>query len=175
MTMKPEFKTEIQKMRYFQDYFTCDTETGKITTIKNRCIVTERGGRIYLQIYGSHNKQQWRIAVVAARFIYYCCHGYLPAVVDHINRNPLDNSLSNLRAADYSKNGMNRACTKRNQVGYKGVYEVSGARVQRYRVRIQSNKRLISIGYYASAVEAAQAYDRAARQLHGEFACLNLS
>lgn len=43
----------------------------------------------------------------------------------------------------------------------------------RWRTRISLNGKRICIGDYGTAEEAARAYDRAARELHGEFARLN--
>ncbi len=44
---------------------------------------------------------------------------------------------------------------------------------QNYQSRITINKRRISLGYYATAEEAARAYDKAARSFHGSLAIVN--
>lgn len=91
-------------------------------------------------------------------------------IVDHINRNRLDNRKANLRSATHGQNMVNTGPQKRNRSGYKGVY----INKKSYRVRITSNGKSVYIGTYKTAVEAALAYDEAAKKYHGEFAYLNL-
>jgi hypothetical protein len=94
-------------------------------------------------------------------------------VADHINRNRLDNRRANVRAATRSQNAFNcakssrRACSSR----YKGLrwHAASG----RWQVSIRANGRGFSVGSFADEVEAARAYDVAAKKYHGEFAWLN--
>jgi len=93
--------------------------------------------------------------------------------VDHRNRNPLDNQRHNLRIATNSQNRMNaskpRATTARSR--YKGVaYGKEG-----WQAQIMKNGKSLWLGYFASEIEAAHAYDVAARDLFGEFACINFS
>src|SRR5438445_1281161 len=42
--------------------------------------------------------------------------------IDHINRNKLDNQITNLRICNQSQNAANSIGTKRNTSGYKGVF-----------------------------------------------------
>jgi hypothetical protein len=92
-------------------------------------------------------------------------------VVDHINGNPLDNRRSNLRVVTQSENNKNSS-KRRNALGrYKGVH--FSTREKKFKAQIQSNKNKISLGTFKTEVEAARAYDEAAKKLHGEFAKLN--
>ena len=96
-------------------------------------------------------------------------YGYLPSQIDHKDRNGLNNSPSNLRAADNRTNNCNvpKAIGKS---GYRGV-AVSATGV--FTAKIRAGKRRIHLGTFSSAKDAAIAYNRKATELHGEFAILN--
>lgn len=90
-------------------------------------------------------------------------------VVDHKNRNKLDNRRSNLRYATLSDNGVNKLSPNRH--GYRGVSLNKG----HWCASISKNgKKTVRYGL-ASAEQAAQVYDDLARTQHGEFAMLNFS
>lgn len=89
--------------------------------------------------------------------------------VDHINHNTLDNRKSNLRLATRSQTNQNRIGTKR----YKGVYFDRDRKGKRWRANIKIFKRVKYLGRYATAAEAATAYNKAAIKEFGEFAYLN--
>lgn len=89
-------------------------------------------------------------------------------IVDHANGDTLDNRRSNLRICTAAQNAWNVRAVRGKR--FKGVqrYEPN-----RWRARIRINGHLTHIGSFGSEVEAALAYDVIARQLFGEFACLN--
>lgn len=90
--------------------------------------------------------------------------------VDHINGDTLDNRRCNLRLCSHAENQHN----KNSQAGtskYKGVYLYK--RDKKWRAMIAKNKKNIHLGYFNDEIQAAHAYDEAARQLFGEFARLN--
>jgi hypothetical protein len=72
-------------------------------------------------------------------------------MVDHINRNKLDNRCSNLRIATYSENIMNTGIRSDNTSGVKGVVWVK--RTNKWMVRFREK----FIGYYETLEEATKA------------------
>ncbi len=91
--------------------------------------------------------------------------------VDHINGNPLDNRKSNLRVTTHQQNGFNRKISKNNTSGYKGVS--FDKRRNKYVANIKVNYKIIYLGGYETAKEAAIAYNEAAKIHFGEYAKLN--
>lgn len=91
--------------------------------------------------------------------------------VDHINGDGLDCRRENMRLATNTENGCNRRPNANNTSGYKGV--TLHKQMGRWRARIMVNQKPIHLGFFNDLVEAAQAYDNAAIEYHGEFARLN--
>lgn len=92
--------------------------------------------------------------------------------VDHFDQDSLNNRRYNLRPATVSQNGCNRPAQAHNASGIKGVYR--NKRYGTWSAQIKINRKPKHLGTFATAEEAARAYDAAAMELHGEFACVNL-
>ena len=93
-------------------------------------------------------------------------------LVDHRNNNTLDNRRANLRLASHSENSYNRPKTKAKTTSqYIGIYLEK--RTGRWTVKIRANGKRLWLGRFESEIEAAKAYDAAAKKYHGEFARLN--
>lgn len=92
-------------------------------------------------------------------------------VVDHINGDTFDCRKSNLRKCTTSDNNKNRGKQKKTSSSkFKGVHRrLKGGWV----ARIQVNGKRISLGDFSDEVDAARAYDAAAKLHHGSFAKLN--
>lgn len=88
--------------------------------------------------------------------------------IDHINHDPLDNRRENLRPATVAQNAHNAVRHRDNKSGYKGVY--FDKQTGRWRSQIMVEGRRISLGRFSTAEAASAAYDKACRELHGEFA-----
>ena len=88
------------------------------------------------------------------------------SVVDHINGNKLDCRRINLRIGTASQNKKNRK-RQPNASGVKGVDW--RATHKKWRARIRCETKLFHLGYFNSAADAEQAYEKAAQELFGEF------
>jgi|ETNvirenome_2_60_1030617.scaffolds.fasta_scaffold51777_2 hypothetical protein len=115
--------------------------------------------------------------------------------VDHINGDTLDNRKENLRVCTRSQNSQNQRLKSHSKSGYKGVHERNYPIRRKYvskktgKVTYHENilkKRFmayigsgipntpsIKLGHYATAEEAAEARDKKALEIHGEYARLN--
>lgn len=92
--------------------------------------------------------------------------------VDHINHNPLDNRRENLRLCSRSQNQSNRLLTAGSLSGFKGVSYLEGHKTP-WQARVNINGKQEYLGCFATKEQAALAYNEAAKQHFGEFACLN--
>lgn len=93
--------------------------------------------------------------------------------VDHINGDGLDNRRSNLRVCSHAENRRNsKKVSGRRKLAshYKGVSHPSK---NRWTASITVMWKTLHIGSFKTEIEAARAYDEAARNHHGVFARLN--
>jgi hypothetical protein len=91
-----------------------------------------------------------------------------PAVLDHINRNKLDNRICNLRQATPSENGANRGVQKNSRSGLKGVHKANQA--NGWQAQIKINGKVRHLGTFDTPEEASAAYNASSRKLFGPFA-----
>ena len=103
------------------------------------------------------------------RLIFLMHYGHLPEMLDHIDNNPLNNRIENLRPATRKENGYNRSVQKNNNSGYKNVYWHKQAK--RWSVTITFNKKIKYIGLFKDLELAGLVAQEARNKYHGEFAC----
>jgi len=87
--------------------------------------------------------------------------------IDHIDNNPNNNRLSNLRLASKSENQWNTRKHKNNTSGFKGVY--FDRRSNRWVSKIMINNKNVYLGSFKSADDAHNAYKKASLSMHGRF------
>jgi hypothetical protein len=105
------------------------------------------------------------------RFILNAYHSKL--FVDHKDGNGLNNQKSNLRLATHAENNRNRKGSENASSIYKGVHKsISKGHVYWQAICRKGNERCVET--YKTEEDAAQAYNRMAIELHGEFAKLNV-
>jgi hypothetical protein len=91
--------------------------------------------------------------------------------IDHKDRNGLNNIKSNLRLATKSQSIINQGIKNTNMSGYKGVSWDKKA--QKYRAGITFKGMTSNLGNFDNPEDAARAFNRAAYNLHKEWAVLN--
>lgn len=95
-------------------------------------------------------------------------------VVDHINRNPLDNRRSNLRHVTQNQNMMNMAPYRlkhERSSKYKGVSRAK--KDKSWRAFISAYGKNEYLGSFSTPEAAAEAYNKRSKELHGDCGYLN--
>ena len=92
------------------------------------------------------------------------------AEIDHIDGDPSNNAIANLRIATSSQQKQNRRVQSNNRSGLKGAYYHAAHKGKKWRSQIKVGDTLIFLGYFHTAEEAHAAYGAAAVEYFGEFA-----
>ena len=101
---------------------------------------------------------------LAHRLAWLYMHGEWPKLnIDHINRNPSDNRLVNLRDVTQKQNQQNRSTNSDNTSGHTGVRW--NKQNSKWRAQIMHNQKYIHLGYFTDIEEAVSAR-KAAEKLY---------
>lgn len=100
------------------------------------------------------------------RLVWMYVHGEFPnGEIDHIDNNPSNNLISNLRVGTKAQNMQNLVKPKINNTsGYLGVRWCKVMRA--WQARISKNRVCENLGYFSTAKEAGDAYINRKRELH---------
>lgn len=146
-----------------------DPETGIFTRLFNRAgarkgtvVTTKHGPEGHLQI--TIDRKVYSASKLAWLYVY----GFYPSgIVDHKDTNTANDKIDNLRLASNSQNSFNCPIRVDNKSGAKGVSLRPNGK---YRARITAFGVVYSLGDFDTLEEAADARNKAAQRLHGEFA-----
>lgn len=147
-----------------------DPETGHFHRIRKGRSVTEGSAAGTMRsdgyvLIGINHRNYY-----AHRLAWFLCHGEWAEEVDHINNDPSDNRIENLRASTRAKNMWNVKTTQ-GAVPFRGV--CFDKVKKKYVAQISINGRQTFIGRYVSPEAAAHAFDKVALRLRGELAITN--
>jgi hypothetical protein len=141
---------------------TLDPETGILTRVDSG----ERAGCFH-RLSGYRRVSIGNKKYSEHRIVWLLFTGTWPPMLDHINCDRTDNRPSNLRAASVAENARNRVVSSKSSTGLKGVTRL---RDGSFLSVIMSNGKQYRLGCFRNPEDAHEAYARAAKRLHGEFA-----
>ena len=104
----------------------------------------------------------------AHRIIFVMHHGFAPEEVDHIDGDPGNNLVSNLRAANHALNMINVKTNSRNTSGVKGVS--LHKTTKKWFANIRHNGKLKHLGTFSDIDSAKAARKLAETEIYGEYA-----
>ena len=120
----------------------------------NRAFVGEVAG--YVNPMGYINIGLCKEYHLAHRLAWLYMHGEMPSLfIDHINGNPSDNRLSNLRLVDYKENAENQKLHSCNSSGFRGVHW--NTKKQRWVAIVRHNLKIIGAGQFVKLEDAIAA------------------
>jgi hypothetical protein len=154
------------------ELFSYDPATGHFTHKKRR------HGAPHGKRAGTPDQEgYWQIKVLGKYYRAHLCawlivHGEWPTLeVDHINRDPSDNRIENLRLATRSQQRANSRGHRGKSSKYKGVtYVPYGKSRFKWRAQICKDYKWTYLGWFDVEEDAAAAYNAAAKRMFGEFA-----
>ncbi|ATS93616.1 homing endonuclease [Pectobacterium phage DU_PP_I] len=151
----------------FLEYFRYDPLTGYLYWKKGKQRVKEGqlaqtpdSGYLTTVLNGRHHR---------THRIIWCLHnGPLAAgvVIDHKDRNKVNNLLDNLRVATRGENMQNTKLRSDNSLGHKGIHQRENGR---FRVAVSASGKRTSVGTFGTLEEAIVERDKAYLRIQGEF------
>ena len=136
----------------------------------------KRGRYAYTRVRISPGNGPGCVKHIAMHRVIAIHHGLVPddsnVIVDHIDRDRLNNQKENLRMADQTQNSANRSKQSVSASSiYKGVSFDKNRQLFRAYCRVAG--KMIHLGYHKDEKIAARKYNEAAKEHFGEFAHLN--
>lgn len=161
-----ELRKEIDKHLVFDfegGYFVRKTSIGRAKAGKRAGFISKDGKYSIICLnrkdYFEHN------------LVWFYFNGEFPPdgfEVDHENRVRPYNHPDNLRLGTRTYNNANMALRKDNRAGYRGVH--FNKEKKKYCAQVTKNRKTKTLGYFASAKEAAEAVANERDKLFGKFA-----
>ena len=97
--------TDAEVLAYLKKHYTYDPRLGKLVRKETGRVAmgTNKGCYMSLDIWTGTKVMHF----FYHRAVWAVVHGYLPMIIDHINGDPYDNRMENLREVSTSENNMN--------------------------------------------------------------------
>ena len=128
------------------------------------------GNKLKFSLMGNRKKNQLYYGITFKksslrihRLFFYWKYGYLPNLVDHKDRNKLNNNIENLRELTKSENNKNADKRKNCTSKHKGVSW--DKRRRKWEARLMLNGKNLFLGYFNNEDDAGQAVNDKIREL----------
>lgn len=122
---------------------------GKVATFEHKA------GNNYTRLKVQYKKVHYQAHRIAWLLFY---REHPEGIIDHINGNPLDNRISNLRIVSSRQNQLNRvkgtSIYKNNKYGIAGLYYVKVKNVYKWRAKSFADGKAIHLGYFDNKFDA---------------------
>jgi hypothetical protein len=157
----------VDKLRALLEY---DPETGVFIWLVTRGGSAWRGTEAgSINTSGHRQIKIRRRPYMAHRLAWLFTYDEWPAQeLDHINGDPDDNRIANLRLSTRSQNMANTGVPSNNTSGVKGVEW--NPQCGKWKASVRTKGKRIHLGLFANKDDAAAAYRKAAVKIFGEFA-----
>lgn len=150
-----------------RELFTYDPDTGVLTRRITRAANAKAG-----DVVGSVDGKGYLHVNIDDKFIrvhricFFMHYGWLPQLLDHVNRDKQDNRIVNLRPATEKQNHGNISMNRRNKSGFRGVSQNSSS--GKWHAQLKINGKQTYLGRFDTPEEAYECYRRAAIAHFGE-------
>lgn len=156
----------------------CTAGTGRYTQERNKSVFDANyAGKPALTAHNPNGYLRGNLfgrSLLAHRAAFACMLGRWPVgQVDHINGVRDDNRWLNLREATNQQNQWNSSSAKGSSSRYVGV--AWDAKSGKWAAYICPENKKVHLGYFDCELEAAKARDKAAREMFGEYARINIA
>ena len=149
-----------EEKQWMKDNLRYDSETGNLfwTTPslrgrRKRDLVGAKNSNGYMCFCSNIGRKQF--TYTNHRVVWFLNYGSVPAMLDHMDGDRLNNRVENLRPVTHSLN-------QRNKLGY-GICKFKGVSMDKgkyFQCRANKGGKLIYIGNFKTSEEAARAYDK---------------
>lgn len=159
-------RSSVLTQEHLKSLLSYDPETGEFrwtNAVSQKFRAGQIAGTSYANGYRVIDIQRKRYSAHDLAWLY--VYGSWPAnEIDHINRNPGDNRIENLREATRSQNLQNRALQRNNKSGFRGVSWSASSKKWIAQIKINNEKK--HLGLFLKKEDAYAAYLAAAAKYH---------